>query len=263
MYNNFQQPSYNNQHTGHPSIPYNNNALTQQYGNINRSFAPNTPLIEQPDFRNKNELLHNNINENTITDNITEYTIHIDSLDRDSSMYPNQFKFTTSFGGNMAPNISRSFKNVLYIKILNVILPKSIKADDASTMSSDTDDILENDRYLILKIKELSDNHTLSTGTTIRDDTIRLLHNDNLGTYYSEWQSIKNKFAFSPTNLGNINRLSFELFDSHGQQILFQGSDPNVTNTSHFTHQFNKYTQMSIMMTIGIVENELNTKTNF
>lgn len=263
MYNNFQQPSYVNQQPGQPVTPYNNQMMNQQLGNINRSFTPNTPLIEAPDFRNRNELLHNNVNENTITDNVTEYTIHIDSVNRDPSMYPNQFKFTTSFGGNMEPNINRSFKNVLYIKILNVILPKSTKAIDTTTMSTDTEDVLENDRYLILKIKELSDNHTLSTGTFIRDDTIRLLLNHNLGTYYTEWQSIKNKFAFSPTKLGNINRLSFELYDSHGQQILFQGSDSTVTDKSHFTHQFNKYTQMSIMLTMGVVENELNTKTNF
>jgi hypothetical protein len=267
MYNNFQQTlANNNQHMHNQISPYNNEQFTcgnNQMGNINNSFMPNTPLIETPNFKNRNELLHNNVNDNTIADNIREYTIHIDSADRDSSIFPNQFKFTTSFGGNVMPNIARSFKNVLYIKFVNIMLPQSTKADDYDTMSASASDILENDRYLLLRIKELSDNHTLSTGTTISDNTVRLLFDSKQGSYYASWSALRNKFSFSPTSLGNINRLSFELIDSYGQPILFSGSDPLVTDTSHFTHQFNKYTQMSLVMVIGTIENELNTKINF
>jgi hypothetical protein len=272
MYNNFQQTlANNNQQMRNQISPHNieqlsygnNQMINQQMGNINNSFAPNAPLIETPNFRNKNELLHNNINDNTIADNVREYTIHIDSADRDSTIFPNQFKFTTSFKGNVMPNIAKSFKNVLYVKFVNIILPQSVNAIDGGTMSTSDSHILGNDRYLILRINELSDGHTLSTGTTISDNTVRLLFDAKQGTYYASWSALRNKFSFSSTSLGNINRLSFELLDSYGQPILFSGLDSTTTDTSDFTHKFNKYTQMSIVMIIGTIENELNTKINF
>lgn len=104
--------------------------------NINKSFQPTTPLIGHIDYSNKNNLLHNNVHDKVLDENIIEYKIDIDSIDRDITVYPDPFSFVVNFapipsscsygqrmGGTPTPHILIDFRNVKYIKLQNIILP--------------------------------------------------------------------------------------------------------------------------------------------
>jgi len=256
--------------------PHTEYLSNRQISNFNQSFQTNSPMIERPNFKNKNNVIHNNIGESVYSDHITEYTIHIDSVDRDATMYVNQFKFNVHFDDVTKPNISRRFSNIKYIRLENVILPAIYKIDtlmsdpsgtnvDASgnVISSDPNYIMENQRYLLLKMRELSNDRVYSTGNIVKSDTIKIYFDVKLNNYYNSWTTNQNSFVFTNGNLGNVKRLSFELYDSYGNIVLFQ-SNPNLNvPTSNLTNPYNKYNQMAITLIFGVVENEINTNPNF
>jgi len=72
----------------------------------------------------KPELLDNNISDPK--EQINEYIIYISSADRDCEVYPNPFNYVVSFNPYNTTNayISRIFKNVKYISLRSVILPR-------------------------------------------------------------------------------------------------------------------------------------------
>lgn len=176
--------------------------------NYEDSYRPNEPMIEKPDYRNKNELLHNNVGDNIYDEHVVEYRINIDSLDRDISVYPDPFKFTvkfdppgpervqqevyfdtkdkskgsfiqeTRFQGAPTPHIIKEFENVKYIKLENVVLPKynQIKEEDGEYVF-DTSSSLLDDRFVSLIIDELDWQRTFATYdsvTRIDPDTGKL-----------------------------------------------------------------------------------------
>ena len=245
--------------------------------NFNNAFRSNVPMINHQNNKNQNNIIHNNIGENITYDHITEYTIHINSVDRDISIYPNQFKFSVHFGDVTKPNISKRFSNIRYIKLENVILPESYKIDTSfndpsgtnidpsgNVISSNQNYITTNKRYILLKMKELSNERVYSTGDSVRSDTIKLYYDVKLNQYCNSWATNQNSFQYTNGNLGNIKKLTFELFDGDGNQILFlcNNSSPNVP-VSYLNNPLNVNNQMEISLVFGIIENDLNTLPNF
>src|SRR5438067_914945 len=72
--------------------------IKNNFSNFDTSFTENVPLIDRPDFLNNNKVLHNNLNANLLSEQITNYYIYIDSRDRTIKVYPSPFKFTVQFG---------------------------------------------------------------------------------------------------------------------------------------------------------------------
>lgn len=246
-----------------------------QTANYNQTFVPNTPIVPHQVNLNKQQLLVDNLGENVLAENIIEYTLHIDSSDRDPTLYLNQFKFPVHFGDKTQPNIARKFKNVKYIKLENVIIPTIYKVcasgvDPSGTLpdpsnnnfSSDPNYNTLNERYLLLKMKELTNERVLSTGNIVKSDTVKLYYDVELNSYYNSWTTNQNSFVFPNSNLGNLKKLTFELYDSYGNQLLFQGLVPSAPETN-ITNPLNKYTQLAVTLVIGVIENEINTDPNY
>lgn len=265
----------------------------------NEAFKQNKPLIEQLDFLNHhNNVLHDNLGIKLISENIKEYRINIDSKDRDNIIYPNPFKYTVNFGpasgqtitnydwidpnnkklGKMPvkqfisgvpnPCVNRAFRNVKYIRIDNIILPRHYKIDGTSpNYTIDTTTTLDNDIFLILNIPELPTNNVLGTnglnekGHTIYPDNIR----DNYFTCITRHIGI----VYDDNMLGNITKLTFEFFDSNGNLLNLLMTEPtekliNDTQTkTELNNTFNDLYQNHITIIIGVVENDLTTNTKY
>ena len=278
--------------------------------NFNKAFQPNAPIIESYDYKNYNELLHNNVGESVINEHITEYKINIDSLDRDINVYKNPFSFTVKFNppststikvpvradyndntctraiklentvmhGPPTPHISKEFKNVKYIRLDNIILPyhtNIVKKDGKHIF--DESDLLIDDRFVILRIRELEDDKGIiiySTG----DDNIRHGKNGDINQYPRPFGIIypdkiigKNYYkgyidfaykTYKGSELGNINQLTIELYNSCGEQIKIKNCDDSAP-MSDIRHPLNKKNQMFLSFTIGVVESQINTNTKF
>lgn len=259
------------------------------------AYIPNKPLIDRTDYDNHNEVLHNNLGPRLLSENIKEYRINIDSKDRDPKIYPNPFKYTVNFGpasgqtitnydwidpnnkklGKMPikqfvhgvpnPCVNRAFRNVKYLRVDNIILPKHYVIN-----GTDPDYVLDNlttldsDIFLLLNIPELPTNNLLGTnGTNEKGHTI---YPDNIRENYFTCITRHIGIVYDDNMLGNISKLTFEFMDSNGNILNILSDDKIISDPSNKTllnNSFNDLYQNHITIVIGVVENDLNTNTKY
>ena len=270
--------------------------LNNNQSNFNRAYIPNRNEVPQRDVRNKNELIHNNLNDNVVNEIISEYVVHIDGADRDTTIYPNPFNFTVSLGGAGSntvngvvcqgvpnPRIDRNFKNIKQIKIKYVMLPKNYKyllETDASgyrTYTPDTNPtILGNYRYLILRIKELETNKTFSTNDNYKTDSFILYKDTSYSDAVNElWIATQPTIIYYNTNLKNLSKLTIEILDPSGNQLYLKSNvasvisnisntdinNPDSTQTNFATYNWTANVGMEIIL--SICENDMNIQKNY
>lgn len=133
--------------------PNNGIYLGNSYGNYHNSFNPLGTIIPKNDINNPHNLIHDNVGETVMREDITEYTIYVESFDRDVTTYPDPFNYKIKFSpasdgmsrrpirknnkeigsereyvkGDPQPHITREFKNVKYIRLNYAILPTCYK----------------------------------------------------------------------------------------------------------------------------------------
>lgn len=130
--------------------PINLNQSSQNFQSFNNAFAPMPQIpfngydpksqFKNNNFVNPGTLLHNNLNNILLNEEIREYSVLIDSKDRNYQVFPNPFEYTVTFkplNSSMGfdengkkikyevpnPVISDNFENVRYIKLEDIILP--------------------------------------------------------------------------------------------------------------------------------------------
>lgn len=274
--------------------------------NFQQGFTPNQPIIDRNDWRNRGGLIHNNVGELIITEHLVEYQIHVDSADRTTTTYPNPFNFILSFGGvgksierkltttsyteveyagTPSPFIRMKPKNVKYIKFDTIVLPRTnvitVSDDDDPTYTlGDSDTNLMNERFFLLRVKELKSSRVLTTNEAITEDCFILYPDRTMGTNHYMWLPI-NPFRVYPNSLlANVQKLTLELLDSEGNAIFPVDQDGNRLDLNKILANlestkeaddpilvdFKKIyniMQCNFSITMGIVENEMNTNTNY
>jgi len=260
------------------------------YGN---SFTENQTMIPAENFSNPNTTIHNNLNSNLFNENIMDYTLHIDSSDRNTTIYPNPFKFIVSLGGSgtstnstfnpqtqtyitntyqgvPSPRIEKNFRNIKYVCIDKLFFPKNIVYDLSNNVYIGMSPLSRKYRYLIVKIKELDNNKLLSTNVNVKDDSFIIYRDKDLGGCNAEiWIAAQPKRTYLKSALKNLDRLSIEIVDNEGNQIQFtykiNGTGPEqAIPLSELTNpdSIDDY-QISMQITLGIFENDLNTNVNY
>lgn len=280
---------------------FNLNQMNLNQSNFNQSYLPIQNVIPQRDIKNHNNVFHNNINDPIVSEIITEYTLHIDSADRNTDVYPNPYTFTVSLGGAGTqtinsvtysgvanPRIDVQFKNIKYVKIKYLTLPRHIvyHCNVSDTfLDFDTDmrttnfksTILSNYRYLILRIKELGDDKLYSTNDKIRNNCFILYRDSNyydaLNDLWIATQPVKIYYDNQLKN--NLNKLTFEILTPDFQEFRLRyinntslsNIDYNYINNpqanSNFYSQYTPIIQMSMELEFGVCENQINTQKSY
>jgi hypothetical protein len=239
---------------------------------FNQAFNQNTPIIEKQNFKNQNNVIHNNLHENLISEFSVDYTVDIDSKDRDISVYPDPFKYNVMFSPvkeTPAPYINRAMKNIKYIRIDNVILPKYygiVYDSGTSSWIMDTSKDLSQDRYVIMKIKNLDSQYNLSTNSIVETNGIKLIP-DTIMTgsnfYYAVPGNAKNIIkTYNMSLLGNLDRLYIEFYSSSGNLLKYNNLDAEQDITD-VRNPLNVNLQNNFTIVFGIIENELATEVKF
>lgn len=219
----------------------------QNNSNFSDAYNPAKTLIPQRDGKNYGFALHNNLNDNIVTEAITEYTLYIDSGDRDIEIYKNPFIFAVSLGGagyNMMnrskyvgnngalafqttpctgvppPRIDSDFKNVKYAKVKYLTLPRTIVYQYVTDASGNQiyspvlgGTILGNYRYLIMRIKEIANNNMYATNDNIKNDCFILYRDSNyIDAINDIWIATQPIKIFYDDDLRNLNKLTIEIF---------------------------------------------------
>lgn len=291
------------------------NSMRSNISNFNESYQQSVQLIDKQNFTNKNDVIHNNLNDNLLNENIVDYHINIDSDDRKLDAYPDPFHYVVTFKSlgrstyhtkykgfkvecgevpeTPAPVIMRSFKNVKYATLDHAIISRyrvnrySIEqvininmcdgklilntiglekhchkfdldnqcflcrfnkiecvcskwnvcdscfvnrpqngcickfVDICHTCENFCCQCMINDHYkfLILKIKELKNNHIYSTNTGTSDNTFVLLVDKLIGNCQTVWISRNGTCTFPSSLLQNIERLTIEFCDNRGERL--------------------------------------------
>ena len=108
-----------------------NNVTQNNDVNLNASLTGDNRgrFIHEQQYK-KNEFLDNNVFEEIRNEYIEEKDIIIDTMDRDTSLYPNIFDFRVKLGSTdttPGPSIHRSVENVKYLKLVKCILPDNYR----------------------------------------------------------------------------------------------------------------------------------------
>jgi hypothetical protein len=231
-----------------PTTPNMNNQFgnsVNTYSNFTESFNRNRPLIDTPDYKNRGELLHNNVGETTHTERVVEYRVQISSEDRDIKQTANPFDIKVSMGNssNGSPNIRLTFKNIKYITLNSVILPRTTAIDISGidpdgagpppydiypTLSpsklplpappSTLEHNLNTHPYLFLRSKEMESVNNLASNSLLGFDTFMLIPDQNLGDMYM-WKPRRTTTVYPNSKYGNATHLSLTILDEFGETL--------------------------------------------
>lgn len=271
------------------------NLCTQQMGSkFNLAFNRNDPIINKPNFTNDGKILHNNMGDCLHELKVSEYKITIHTKDRDVLKLPSPFKIKIPCNNsNESFSIKTKLTKVKYITLDSVILPKNIAIDISQALeqklypagSKFTSNIqdsvnqftkLSNNRYLILKIKELETNKLLGTSTLLDRNTFMLYEKECLGIDGSMWKPIHSTIVFPNSNPFELKELTLTLYDEDENELKIVGHDGSnimtstISGTSKSYNDFiltylnnpsvaytNKVTQAIFNFSIGHIENEM------
>ncbi len=275
------------------------NMLNTSESNFNNAFIPSQNLIPQRDSRNYGNMVHNNVNNNILSEILTEYTLHIDSKDRDITAYPSPYKFSVSLGGPATriekgntisgvpnPRIDIHFKNVKYIKLKYLMLPRTINyavTEDISgnktyIESPTKSTILANYRYLLLRVQEISNDKLYSTNDILKNDCFVIYRDSNYSDAINDlWFATQPVKIYYENGLRNISKLTIEILTPSGSLLNLFTSTPSEkiplsevnddlsldVPSSDFYVNFNESIQTSMEFELGVCENQINNQKNY
>lgn len=249
MYNYMQYPVYTNINTAFQS---NIKPLMQSSGYDPKAQFSNNGFV------NKNDLYMNNISENFLNEEIKEYSVMIDSKDRNYQIYTNPFEYTVTFNPlpscaeydangkkiiSQTPNpvINDNFVNIKYIKLDRIILPyyTTVKqnlyvdvedSDDVVKLwDINTDKNLTDDLYVIMSIgSEYTDNNYRSTNDVLADSFATIYYDSNANK--SHWfGSTSNGYKIFPQDqLGKLDKLRIKFYNPYGVPLNCPHLDKNI-----------------------------------
>jgi hypothetical protein len=114
--------------------------------NYQQNFTESIPINKKQDFTYKNNTLDENIGNPVNKDTITEYRLNIDSIDRDTELYPDPFQYKVTFG----PIVNSGINTLSLKEELKAELKKNSKTKISNNpnIRSKIDDNVEDDILL-------------------------------------------------------------------------------------------------------------------
>jgi hypothetical protein len=216
----------------------------------NRSLAfaggmSGTIAMQHPNYANPQNLFHNNVKEKVLHEQLFENRLFIDSEIRDYVRYRNPFAFAVKFN-SIAPkyntvsvNINgedysyqkciqgdgsiifdKVLRNVKSVYINTLYMPHiaEFKTKEDGTYEK-TDRRLGKAyyRYIVLKIKQLKNNHSYSNNPALGDGAFIMKIDDETCIRHHRWIPVSPYVTFSDSNPINIDKLSIEIYTDRGE----------------------------------------------
>jgi len=298
-----------------PTTPHDQQqAQTNMYNNFQQAFTPNETVVHPTDFRNRGQVMHNNLGDKLLNERILERHVVINSSDRDRNVNPDKdspFKIKVSFGNcNTKPMIDENLTNIKYVTLNSVIVPKTIAIDTSQidipgnvldilpTSSSITGfpptnappaspyHNLETRPHLILKVDELNSKDSMGSSALYQNDKFILTLEQRTGdAFIYKPKYSRSTVVYQNSLLKNLSKFTLTLLDNKGKEFNIldhTGKDiiKNKINPPSVPYNYNEYvekykdenqnvehtdciTQVIYDFTFGIIDNELNTLTNY
>lgn len=217
-------------------------------------YDPKIPF-KNNNFVNSGKFMHNNLSEILLNEEIREYSVMIDSKDRNYQIYPDPFNYEVTFNPlpktkdvvdgrtvyheDPTPIINGNFSCVRYIKLEEILLPlhnkvklvKTINEDDEiiNKWQVDTNCNLTDDLYVIMTLgNKFSDESYKSTNDVLAESFATIYFDCKANnTHYFGCTSNGLKI-FPQDQLGKIDKLKISFLDPYGYMIKCSHVNKNI-----------------------------------
>lgn len=237
--------NYGQNNQGNYFYPQDNfNSVFNPLPNIQFNGDPKS-IFSNHNFENKNDVLHNNLQNILLNEQIREYSVMIDSKDRNYQIYPDPFNYEVKFNPlpksrekingkyvtyeEPAPIINDSFINVRYIKLETVILPlytrikqeKELNEDDEliKIWKVDTKKLLSDNLYNVLSIGEYKDINYRSTNDVLADSFATIYYDNKMSNTHFLGYTNNGVKTFPQDQLAKIDKLKISFMDPYGRPL--------------------------------------------
>nr|AEX62714.1 hypothetical protein mv_L509 [Moumouvirus Monve] len=244
-------------------FPMNYGTPNNTIGDFNTSF--NTPvslavngydpkaMFQNYNFINKNELLHNNINKSVLNEEIREYSILIDSKDRNYQIYEDPFHYEVKFNPlhkiveningvkkvyeEPNPIINGKLEKVRYIKLEHVILPfytqiklsKDIVGDEIiERWKVNTARPLTDNLYTVLCIDNYGDVNYKSTNDVLSESFATIYFDKKINNTHFIGKAHNGIKMFPQDQLGKIDKIKISFRDPYGNLLSCPHVDKSI-----------------------------------
>lgn len=212
-------------------------------------------------FINRNDILHNNLQSILLNEEIREYSVMIDSKDRNYQIFPDPFKYDVTFNPlsttrekidghyvvheEPAPVINENFSNVRYIKLESAILPIYTKIrqihkknDDDEMISQwvvDKRKLLSDNLYTVLSIGAYTDANHLSTNDVL-SDSFATIYFDKVISNTHFLGCAKNCVKYFPQDqLAKIDKMKIAFMDPYGMPLRCEHINKKIRSNMECT----------------------------
>jgi hypothetical protein len=196
-------------------------------------------------FINNNDLLHNNLHSILLYETVQEYSVFIDSKDRNYQVYPDPFRYKVTFHPlnktieyqngikivNEIPNpvINDNFVNVRYIKLEQAVLPfyhkiklkkeKDCNGEIVKSYVVDTTQPLTDNLYTVLSVGRYSESNYKSTNDVLSDNFAIIYYNTKINDTHFLGKNNNGIKIFPADNLGVIDYLDISFMNPYGKLL--------------------------------------------
>lgn len=191
----------------------------------NGSLNPKHQMLGE--YEKPTNLIHNNVTKNVVSEMLQEYTIIIDSNDRDIEKYPNPFSYRVKFNGlpeSKDANIMKQFDNVKYIKLDTGIIPTKYYYVKQDTSLNSTD------INIVLDLSKNQPNYTFNLSSTDVSGSFAIIDITSYKIY--KWYNDISGIEYKDYN-NTYQDISFYSFKSYNYFFRFAETKtyPNIVDT--------------------------------
>jgi hypothetical protein len=248
-------------------MPFNQstNKLTSNQSNFQTAFKPLTGVntngydpksqFINHNFTNQNNILHNNLANILLNEEIREYSVMIDSKDRNYQFYPDPFNYEVKFHPlpkskekingkyvvheDPAPTINENFTHVRYIKLEKITLPlynriktKHETDEDGEYYKKwvvDTLKPLTDNLYIVLTLgNEYTDENHKSTNDVLSESFATIYFSSKANNTHFFGSTSNGLKIFPQDQLGKIDKLKITFMDPYGHLLRCPHVDKKI-----------------------------------
>ena len=244
----------NNLNKNNNNFYYTNSVNSANSTNIpNHGYNPKS-MFNNHNFRNSGNLLHNNLDKILLNEEIREYSVMIDSKDRNYQVYPDPFLYEVKFNPlprtqekhngktvifeEPAPTINDNFTNVRYIKLESIILPFYTRVKQIDEINDDGDVVqkwnvdttknLTDNLYSVLSLGEYTDINYRSTNDVLADSFATIYYNSKLNNSHFMGSTSNGIKIFPYDQLAKIDKIKISFMNPYGEALRCYHVDKSI-----------------------------------
>lgn len=182
---------------------------------------------------------------------IKEYTVLIDSKDRNYQVYPDPFHYTVTFNPLPAtrelvngeyvyhetptPVINKDLRQIKYVKLEHVIMPKyrliwNVRNEDGYCQEQVfVHKPITDNLYTVLSFgRDFIDENYASTNDVLADSFATIYYDSDANATHYNAKISNGVKIFPPNRLGSLNKIHVDFMDPYGEQITCPHVDKNI-----------------------------------